>query len=354
MKLIIGLNLGSTSSEVGILNGNEELKKHKFYHSENELSLSIEDQMPFRLNAIKSWLDEEKIDLENCTAIVSRGGRLQQIPSGIYSVNEQLLNDSKKTTDGDHASRLSVLIGKELSELARCPIFVVDPISVDEFTDISRISGLAGIERKSLGHALNSKYVAKKMAKSLNIDYMRARFLICHMGGGATISLHINGKMVDLINDFEGAMTPERSGGLATTELLKLCANNDIEKVSRLVEGSGGIYSYLGIKDFEKLEMMADSGDKKARLLLDAYIYQQKKSIGALFSVADYNIDGIALTGGISHSKSVCEELNRTFSPFTKVMTYPGSFEMEAMIEETVNALEGKTAIKEYPTGREQ
>ena len=79
MKLIIGLNLGSTSSEVGILNGNEELKKHKFYHSENELSLSIEEQMPFRLNAIKSWLDEEKIDLENCTAIVSRGGRLQQI-----------------------------------------------------------------------------------------------------------------------------------------------------------------------------------------------------------------------------------------------------------------------------------
>lgn len=352
MRLIIGLNLGSTSSEVGLLNGNNPLKKKKLYHGEEELSLPVEQQMSFRLEAIKTWLKDEMIDLSQCTAIVARGGRLKQIPSGTYIVNDEIIADSKTTDNGDHASRLSVLIGKELSESSKCPIFVIDPISVDEFIDVSRISGLVGIERKSLGHALNSKYIARKLSKDLNIDYLKSNIIVCHMGGGATISLHVNGQMIDLINDFEGAMTPERSGGLPNFEVLNLCLNHDRNTISRWIEGAGGIYSYLGTKQFDVLENKANSGDKDAALLLDAYIYQQKKSIGALVAVANYKIDGIALTGGIANSNYVANSLITSLLPICKVLNYPGSFEMEAMFEGTINALEGKTPIKEYPSGR--
>ena len=352
MELIIGLNLGSTSSEVGVYKGDSSIHKHKLSHSEEELSLSVEKQMPFRLKAIKDWLEGENIDLSKCTAIACRGGRLKPITSGVYPVNEELLEDSKKTEEGDHASRLSVFIGVELSKESNCPVFVVDPISVDEFQEVARISGLAGVERKSLGHALNSKYVAKKMAGELGKDYENSRFIIGHMGGGATFSLHINGQMVDMINDFEGAMTPERSGTLPMTDMLRLCGNNDIEIVSKWIEGIGGIYSYLGTKRFDVLEEKANSGDEEAKLLLEAYVYQQKKTIGGLYAVADLNLDGMALTGGIAHSKYVTEELSKVFSPNMPIVLYPGSFEMEAMIEGARNAMNGDIDKKEYPSGR--
>lgn len=351
-RIIVGVNLGSTSSEAGVRLSDGRLLKKKLSHSESELSLPVGEQIDFRYKAIKDWLREEGADISKCGAIACRGGRLRPIPSGTYEVNDELLSDSNGTTEGDHASRLSVFVGKRLAEQSHCPVFVVDPISVDEFSPVARISGLKGTERKSLGHALNSKYVARKLAEDLGRKYEESRFLIAHMGGGASISLHINGKMVDLINDFEGAFTPERSGSLPMTEMLHLCGNNPIETVSKWVEGSGGIYSYLGTKRFDVLEEKAMEKDKECETLLEAYVYQQKKSMGALLAVADFKIDGAALTGGIAHSKYVTKELSAVLSPCAPVRIYPGSFEMEALIERTLGALEGEVVRLHYPSGR--
>ncbi len=74
--------------------------------------------------------------------------------------------------------------------------------------------------------------------------------------------------------------------------------------------------------------------------------------MGALLAVADFKIDGAALTGGIAHSKYVTKELSAVLSPCAPVRIYPGSFEMEALIERTLGALEGEVVRLHYPSGR--
>ena len=63
-----------------------------------------------------------------------------------------------------HPSNLGAPIAKTLSEKYGGVAFVVDPPVVDELDDVSRITGLPGIERRSAWHALNQKAVAKRFA----------------------------------------------------------------------------------------------------------------------------------------------------------------------------------------------
>ena len=42
------------------------------------------------------------------------------------------------------------------------PAFIVDPVVVDEMEPVARISGIAGMERKSIFHALNQKQLLVK------------------------------------------------------------------------------------------------------------------------------------------------------------------------------------------------
>lgn len=348
---VLCLNLGSTSSEVAYQGRDGVLQRRKIRHKDSDLARPVREQQSFRAADIAAWLKSVPIDLASLDAVSCRGGRLQPIPSGVYLVNEELLADSLSTEEGDHASRLSVFIGQGLASKANCPVYVVDPISVDEFNDVARITGIKGIERRSLGHALNSKYVVNKLAEDLSLDPDFATFIVAHMGGGATISLHRNGRMIDLINDFEGALTPERAGGLATTTMLQLFDYEPRHRVERLIEGEGGFYDYFGTKQFDVVDQMAREGNEEARLLIDAYIYQQKKSIGSLLATADFKVDGMALTGGIAFCETVPNALSDCFDHLFPVRVYGGSFEVEALISAAEAVLNGTKVALNYPNG---
>lgn len=352
-KQVVCINLGSTSSEVGVLSPDQVLRTKKIQHDEADLIKPVASQLVFRFESISEFLNSIGLDFSKLDAIVCRGGRLKPVPSGVYLVNDELLADSQDLRNGDHASRLSVFIGKRLASFkkADCPVFIVDPISVDEFSAVARISGIKGVERQSLGHALNSKFIFRKILSDLSLDERSSTIIVAHMGGGATISLHVNGLMVDLINDFEGAFTPERAGGLPTTTVLKLLECEKLQRVERWIEGEGGLYSFLGTKQFSIVEQMAYQGDVLAKTLIAAYLYQQKKSIGSMFAAADMKVDGLALTGGIAHSKAVVHALTDSFRTICEVLAYPGSFEVEAMVGGAVQVLEGRRKVKHYPSG---
>lgn len=66
------------------------------------------------------------------------------------------------------------------------PIVTVDPPSADEFHELSRISGLPGLARKSAFHALS-----QKAAKEKGMRYEVCRFVVAHLGGGITVGAHL-------------------------------------------------------------------------------------------------------------------------------------------------------------------
>jgi len=78
----------------------------------------------------------------------------------------------------DHASNLGPVIAYEIAKSLGIPAYTVDPIAVDEFQDIARITGLKEINRRSRFHALNTRYVAKKSRDAWKED-RRFQFYCC-------------------------------------------------------------------------------------------------------------------------------------------------------------------------------
>ena len=86
---------------------------------------------------------------------------------------------------------------------------------------LARYSGHRDIERKSLGHALNTKATARKAAKRLGRPLADVNLIIAHLGSGISIAPLREGRMVDVNNAASGGpFSPERAGGLPLIEML--------------------------------------------------------------------------------------------------------------------------------------
>jgi butyrate kinase len=122
---------------------------------------------------------------------------LGPIPSGTYRVNETMVNVLRnRNKEREHASNLGALLAYEIAGRAGRPAFVVDPVCVDEFDDLARVSGLPEIERKSLSHALNLK--AARRAVRPGAAYADLNLVVVHLGGGISVTAHRRGRMVDV------------------------------------------------------------------------------------------------------------------------------------------------------------
>jgi len=147
MHRVLAINPGSTSTKVAVYDGEDLLFIHTL----------IADQYPFRRDAVLRLLVEREISLDTLDAVAGRGGILRPVPSGTFWVNEIMLHEMKHPVGREHASNLGPILAHEIASRAGVPAFIVDPVSVDEFEPLARISGLPEIERRSLSHALNLK-----------------------------------------------------------------------------------------------------------------------------------------------------------------------------------------------------
>ena len=113
----------------------------------------------------------------------------------------------------EHAAVLGALIADDLAT-AGCSAFVVDPVVVDESEPCAKLSGLAGIERRSVFHALNTKSVVRKAAaKSLVLPTRTGDLSPCIWAVESLCPAHRYGRVI-YVNDAmggDGPFTPDRS-----------------------------------------------------------------------------------------------------------------------------------------------
>lgn len=352
-ELILAINPGSTSTKIAVYKGEEEVKSTKIEHSKEELQKyeRVIFEYVYRLELIIKWLDKEGIDINSLKAVVGRGGPLRPIPGGTYLVTQGMIEDLRNGVGAEHAANLGGLLAKGVADMAGVDAFIVDPISVDEFEDVARISGLKDIERKSQIHALNVKAVSYRRAEELNRDIKDLNFIVAHLGGGISIVSVKGGLMIDVNNASEmGPFSPERTGELPTGDLVKLCYSGKytFDEMKRKIKGEGGLMSYLGTIDAKKIENRIDNGDKYAKLIYDAMIYQIGKEIGRQAAVLRGQVDNIILTGGLSHSDYIVRNIKSMVSFIAEVITYPGEDEMGALNRGVLRVLEGKEKLKIY------
>ena len=312
----------------------------------------IPDQKNFRKVLIENFLETNHTRPEELQAVVGRGGLLKPIPGGTYLVNEKMLADLEAETYNTHASNLGAILAHEFAIEQNIPAYIVDPVVVDELEDIARISGLKGINRRSVGHALNQKAVARQVLEEAGLTYEEGNVVVVHLGGGISMAAHKKGRMIEMINglDGEGPYSPERTGTLPLIELAtKMTKENlTLPEVRKILAGNGGIKSYLQETDIRLIEQRINEGDTKAKKYLDGMCYQIAKYIGYTATVLKGETDYIILTGGISYSKYVTNQIREYVEWIAEVKVIPGEKEMDALFEGAKRVLDGVEEVKQY------
>lgn len=356
---ILAIDPGSTSTKIGVYQYGRTVKANiEHPRPEIERFARIGDQFDYRLDCIEAYLVRESFSTLAFDAVVGRGGLLRPVAGGVYLVDDALEHDLNRGVSGEHASNLGGLLARSVASRHGAPAFVVDPPVLDELWPVARLSGLAGIERQSMFHALNQKAVARDVAGELGRPYESLNLIVVHMGGGITVGAHHQGRVVDVNNGLngDGPLAPERSGALPVVGVLQLLEEGvySIPELKSLIARRGGVYSYLGTVDMRQVETWKAAGDERAGLVFDAMVYQVAKEIGGLAAALDGAVDGIVLTGGLAKSDQLVAALERKIRFIAPLFLRPGEFEIEALISGALRVLEGSEEPRIYQGGNHE
>jgi butyrate kinase len=353
--LILAINPGSTSTKLGLFSGDAQVWAVSLPHGDDLLAefrgRPIADQLDMRTAECRAALAERGVEGTALAAVVGRGGLLPPLESGTYRVGERMLADLRAHERGEHASNLGAMIAAALAAGAGCEAYIVDPVSVDEWEPVARLSGLEGTDRQSLSHALNTKAIARRFARDSGTPYAELRLVVLHLGSGTTVSAHRGGRMVDASNAREeGPFSMERAGGVPAMLLAELATRPGATyaDLERRLFREGGVYSYLGTRDLRDVLTRIHLGDQTAALVLDALLYQTAKEAGAMAAVLGGRVDAVLLTGGMVHAADVADQLSDRLRWIAPVHVYPGEDELRALAEGALRVLRGEEQGREY------
>lgn len=355
---ILAINPGSTSTKIAVYHDLTPVYTKTFSHTAEQLAAftRVADQFEWRKNIILQDLEENGIDITSLNAVIGRGGILRPVESGVYEVNDAMANDLNNSRC-QHASNLGGLIARDIATLAGVRAYIADPVVVDEMIPYARISGLPELPRESVFHALNQKAIARRYAKENGVRYEDLNLIVCHMGGGITISAHRKGKVIDTTNALNGCgpFSPERSGSLPPGPLIDLCFSGKYthdELISK-VHGKGGLIAHLGTTSVPEILDRVDNGDMHAMLIIRAMCYSVAKEIGCMAIALCGDVDAILITGGVAHSKRITDYVAGHCNFIAPIFVYPGENELLALAQNALGVLKGELELKDYEPDEE-
>lgn len=358
---ILVINTGSTSTKIGFYDAGEKLFEQNLTHSAEEVARydSVMDQTGMRRDAILNFLEEKGIALQTIDIVMARGGLITPIRTGVYSVNQEMREALIAGREGVHACNLSALLADDIAALVNeasgnddCRAFIADPPMADEMLPEVKVGGIPEFSRRTLFHALNSRAMVRRYARSIGKTNKDVTVIVAHMGGGSSVSLHRNGLVID-VNDSlggDGPISPERAGSVPGFQLVDMCFSGDYTKdqIKKKLVGRGGAVAYFGTNDFRDLVARAQAGDKECETFIKGYCISFAKYIGAVATVVCGKVDAIVLTGGIAYSEYIASDIKDRVSFIAPVHIYPGENELESLAENGYGILAGEFEIKEY------
>lgn len=349
-KLLI-INPGSTSTKVAVYEGDQQLWVESISHSLDEIKRynCVFDQLEMRKDLICECLEKHGDTLESMTAFVSRGGNMPPVSTGAYEVNDYMVDCLHYHAIDEHASNVGAAIALEFAKAVGVKAYTYDALTVDEMLPINTITGLKGIRRPARGHNLNTRAAALKLCRDKQISYKDTNLIVAHLGGGITINLHSNGKMIDVIMDEEGPFAPERAGGIPVYAIVKLAYSGEYtkEELMKQLQRKGGMISYFGTADMREVEAMVEGGNEEAKLVFEAMALAVAKNIAKIAPSVCGKVDYIILTGGLAYSKRFTDLVKERVGFLAPVELIPGENEMAALAQGVLRVLRGEETSKQ-------
>ena len=351
MKVLV-INPGATSTKIAVFDEDKQVFKKGIDHSAQELDQfdRVIDQADYRQKAILDAVAESGYQLSDFDAVCGRGGLYRAIPSGTYAVSDAVMRDVEQAPYGEHPSNLGAYLAKKLGDMVGLPAFFVDPVCVDEMTEVAHISGFREFRRQSLFHALNQKATARKAAEQMGKRYEDVKLIVCHLGGGVSVAAHDHGRVVDVFNvKDEGAMGLDRGGSLPVNALINYCySGKSKEEVKRIFGRQSGMFSYVGTTDFREICAKVVEGDPKFVQAYEALVYQLAKDIGAMAAVLHFDVDAIVYTAGMAYEEFFCNDISKYVAKLAPIIRLPGEEEMRSLAEGALRVLHGEQEAGVY------
>lgn len=214
-----------------------------------------------------------------------------------------------------------------------------------------------GIRRYGF-HGTSHAFVANRAAEMLGRPIEDLKIITCHLGNGSSIAAVKNGKSVDTsmgLTPLAGICMGTRCGDIdpAIVTFLMNKEGLDMKGIDNLMNKKSGVAGISGVSsDFRDLYAAAESGNKRARLALDMFIYQCKKFIGA-YAAAMGGVDAIVFTAGIGENTPQIREDAVKGLEYMGVKVDPGKNAGLRGVEANISADGAAVQVLTIPTNEE-
>lgn len=162
-------------------------------------------------------------------------------------------------------------------------------------------------------HGTSHSYVSKKALTHLDKPVEDTKVIVCHLGGGASITAVKGGKSVDTsmgLTPLEGLVMGTRSGSIdpAVVQFIADKENLSVDEVLTILNKKSGLLGLSGkSSDCRDIDAGRDAGDKRCEIAFQAFVYSAVKLIGA-YAATMNGVDLIAFTAGIGENDSKIRE----------------------------------------------
>ena len=140
-----------------------------------------------------------------------------------------------------------------------------------------------------------------------------ARLVVCHLGGGCSVTAVRQGRSVDTTMGFsplEGVPMATRSGSVDPGALLYVLSNHDLDaaEVERQLNFESGLKGLGGgTGDMRDLERSVLAGDPAAEVALAVFAHRVAAAVGAM-AAATGGLDALVFTAGIGEGSSLTRQ----------------------------------------------
>jgi acetate kinase len=142
------------------------------------------------------------------------------------------------------------------------------------------------------------------------------RLVVCHLGGGCSVSAILRGRSVDTTMGFsplEGVVMATRSGSLDPAAILHLLRHEvgSVDEIEQALERESGLLGLSGLS--ARVEELERASEPSAQLALGVYCYRISREIGAMCAALG-GLDAIVFSGGVGEGSAlvrarVCDRL---------------------------------------------
>ena len=171
--------------------------------------------------------------------------------------------------------------------------------------------------RKYGAHGTSHQFVAQKGAKMAGIDLADSKIITCHLGNGSSITAVQNGKCHDTSMGFTplaGPIMGTRCGNIDPNIVPYIMKKEGLtpDQMTDLMNKKSGFLGLSGYpSDVRDLNVKAEQGDMRAKLVFKVFTHEVIKTIGSYIAEMS-GVDLIVFTAGIGENNArlrrrVCE-----------------------------------------------